>query len=150
MTASRRLTWALASLAFVLFTLGLGSASGGAVAKGPKNLDQALVKKLRDEARGSVTITTKRGTKFLSFVRAGQNGDLYPKGSSGSARDKARGFVREFGGVLGAERRHSDARPEPRRRPTRSAARRHLRAASTRDLPVFGGVVQAQLDARAT
>ena len=146
MTASRRLTWALASLAFLLFTLGLGSASGGAAAKGPKDLDQALVKKLRDEARGSVTITTKRGTKFLSFVRAGQSGDLYPKGSSGSARDKARGFVREFGGVLGSSGADSDlvqvsSTADGLGGTTITYEQRYG------DLPVYGGVVRARLDA---
>jgi Zn-dependent metalloprotease len=146
MTASRRLTWALASLVLLLFTLGLGSASGGAVAKGPKNLDQALVEKLRDEARGSVTITTKRGTSFLSFVRAGQNGDLYPKGSSGSARDKARGFVREFGGVLGSSGADSDlvqasSTPDGLGGTTITYVQRYD------ELPVYGGVVRARLDA---
>jgi Zn-dependent metalloprotease len=146
MTASRRLTWVLASLAFLLFTLGLGSASGGAVAKGPKNLDQALVKKLRDEARGSVTVSTMRGTTFLSFVRAGQNGDLYPKGSSSSAGDKARGFVREFGGVLGSSGADSDlvqasSTPDALGGTTITYLQRYG------DLPVYGGVVRARLDA---
>ena len=102
MTVSRRVMWALAGLTLIALTVGLTSASGGATAKGPKNLDPALVQKLKDTARGSVTISTKKGTKFVGFVRAGQNGDLYPKGAAASKPAKAREFVREFGGVLGS------------------------------------------------
>ena len=108
MKISRRVTWALAGLTLLALTLGLGSASGGATAKGPKNLDPALLQKLKDTARGSVTISTKKGTKFVGFLRAGRNGDLYPKGAARRSEAKAREFVREFGAVLGASGADAD------------------------------------------
>src|SRR5262245_21614622 len=145
MKHSLRATLLVACLVSFGLTLGLTGASGSQTAKGPKDLDQALVKKLRDEARGSVTISTKKGTKFLSFLRAGENGDLYPKGSSSSARDKARGFVREFGGVLGSSGADSDlvqasSAPDGLGGTTVTYEQRYG------DLPVYGGVVRARLD----
>ena len=102
MRVSRHVTWAVAALVLAVLTVGLGTASGSATAPGPKSLDPALVQKLKDTARGSVTISTKKHTTFATFVRAGRNGDLYPKQTGPSPNGKARGFVREFGGVLGS------------------------------------------------
>ena len=114
--------------------------------QGPKNLDPALVQKLKDTARGSVTISTKKGTKFVGFVRAGQNGDLYPKGAAASKPAKAREFVREFGGVLGSSAADPDLVQTDVA--TDSLGATHITYEQRHDgLPVFGGVVKAHVDA---
>ena len=45
---------------------------------GRKSIDPALVKKLKDSARGSVTISVNPATEFASFIVSGRNGDLLP------------------------------------------------------------------------
>ncbi len=144
MKKSRRVTWALAGLTLLALTLGLGSASGGATAKGPKNLDQALLQKLKETARGSVAVSTKKGTKFVAFLGAGRNGDLYPKGGA-SKEAKAREFVREFGPLLGAS--GADADLVQTDSTTDALGSTHLTYEQRHNgLPVFGGVVKAHLD----
>ena len=144
MKKSRRVTWALAGLTLLALTLGLGSASGGATAKGPKNLDQALLQKLKETARGSVAVSTKKGTKFVAFLGAGRNGDLYPKGGA-SKEAKAREFVREFGPLLGAS--GADADLVQTDSTTDALGSTHVTYEQRHNgLPVFGGVVKAHLD----
>jgi Zn-dependent metalloprotease len=129
-----------------VLTVGLGTASGSGTAPGPKSLDPALVKKLRDTARGSVTIKTKKHTTFASFVGAGRNGDLYPKATGPSPAGKARGFMREFGGVLGSSGADSDlvqvSSDEDAYGNTHITYEQRYGS-----LPVFGGVVRAHVDA---
>ncbi|HET9666790.1 MAG TPA: M4 family metallopeptidase, partial [Desertimonas sp.] len=144
MKKSRRVTWALAGLTLLALTLGLGSASGGATAKGPTNLDQALLQKLKETARGSVAVSTKKGTKFVAFLGAGRNGDLYPKGGA-SKEAKAREFVREFGPLLGAS--GADADLVQTDATTDALGSTHVTYEQRHNgLPVFGGVVKAHVD----
>ena len=145
MQRSMRVAWSVALAAALVMTVGLAGASGGATAKGPKDLDPALLQKLKDNARGSVTVSTKKGTKFVSFLRGGQNGDLYPSASGASKQAKARDFMREYGGLLGA----SSADPDLVQTDTATDALgdTHITYEQRHDgLPVFGGVVKAHLD----
>ena len=57
---------------------GIATASTATSVRVGKSIDPALVQKLQENARGSVSISTKRSTKFASFVRVGRNGDLIP------------------------------------------------------------------------
>jgi Zn-dependent metalloprotease len=146
MKRSMRVTWSAALAVALVMTIGLGSASGGATANGPKNLDPALLQKLKDTARGSVTVTTKRGTKFVGFLRGGRNGDLYPKGTAASKPAKAREFVREFGPLLGASGADSDLVQTALA--TDALGATHVTYEQRHNgLPVFGGMVKAHLDA---
>ena len=96
-----------ARMGVLLVVLGLvtgamsASASGGATKASKKGLDPALVQELRNNARGSVALSTEQATKRVGFVRAGQNGDLLP--AAGLAKAKAGRFLREYGGLLGAD-----------------------------------------------
>ena len=100
-----------------------GAASGGAAAKSSKGPDPALVAKLENSARGSVTIRTKKSTNAASFVKAGQNGDLLPSRRKGpSAQAKAHDFLTQYGALLGVDERGSAADPDVARRRTPRAA----------------------------
>jgi Zn-dependent metalloprotease len=86
-----------------LATVLSGAASGGAARANDKGVDPALAKQLRDEARGSVTISEKKATRRAGFVRAGQNGDLAPGDQSGSPSRKAKDFLEKYGALVGAD-----------------------------------------------
>jgi Zn-dependent metalloprotease len=145
MKHSLRVTLLVACLVSLGLTLGLGSASGGQTAKGPKNLDQALLQKLKETARGSVTASTKKGTNFVAFLGAGRDGDLYPKVGGSSEEAKAREFVREFGPLLGAS--GADADLVETSSATDELGSTHVTYEQRHNgLPVFGGVVKAHLD----
>ena len=44
----------------------------------PPGVDPNLIKKLKQNARGTVSISTKKSTEFASFVRVSKGGDLHP------------------------------------------------------------------------
>jgi Zn-dependent metalloprotease len=103
MKRSRRPVRVGALLVLLGLVTGLGGAAGVEAKPGQgKGADPALVQKLKDGARGSVTLSTKDATEHVGFVRAGRNGDLLP-GSSGTARSKSGDFLREYAPILGAE-----------------------------------------------
>ncbi len=139
----------IARLGALLVLLGLmtgavsGTANGGAASdKGP---DPALVKKLKDKARGSVALSTKQATKHVGFVRAGQNGDLLP-GNSGKAEVKAKDFLREYGAILGAG---SESTLDEISSTTDSLGATHVTYQQFyKDVPVWGGTIKAHSDAQ--
>ena len=130
----------LLSLALLLsFPISAGAAPGGA-----KQIDPALVKKLKDGARGSVTISVDDATKFASFIRAGRNGDLLP-GMKAQPQGKAKGFLVKYGGLLGV----ADARDLVEVSASKDAyGSTHITYEQKyKSLPVFGGMLKAHLDA---
>src|SRR5262245_30345169 len=79
-------------------TIGPGVGLDGAYGPGdPPGPDSEAVRRLKQKARGSVTISTKNSTKHARFVRAGRNGDLLPGNVSRTPDGKARGFFAEYG-----------------------------------------------------
>ena len=48
-----------------------------------------------------MTVSTKKSTGFVGFVRAGKNGDLQPGNSNPTPQGKARGFLTEYGALFG-------------------------------------------------
>ena len=97
-----------ALLVLVLWlVLAFGFPAGAGAAGGPKSIDPALVKKLKDGARGSVTISINEATEFASFIESGRNGDLLPN-ERAQPQGKAKGFLKQYGGILGVADADSD------------------------------------------
>ena len=118
---------------------GAGAGSGG----GAKAIDAALVKKLKDSARGSVNITLNEATNFASFIKAGRNGDLLPS-VKGQPQGKAKGFVKQFGGLLGVA--NADDLVQISASIDRYGATHVTYQQRYRGLAVFGAIVKAHLD----
>jgi Zn-dependent metalloprotease len=119
-------------------------ATAGAKPSGAKQIDPALVKKLKDTARGSVTISVDEATKFASFIKAGRNGDLLP-GTKAQPQGKAKGFLDRFGAILGVADA-SDLRQVGAT--TDALGATHLTYAQRyKGLPVFGGTLKVHVDA---
>jgi Zn-dependent metalloprotease len=139
-----------ARLGALLVLLGLmtaaltGAASGGA-SKAGKGIDPALLQKLKEKARGSVTLSVKSATSHAGFITVGQNGDLAP-GSSGAAKGKAKQFLREYGALLGAG---SESTLEEISSTTDALGATHVTYQQFyKDVPVWAGTVKAHLDAK--
>jgi Zn-dependent metalloprotease len=141
--ASRFLSLVLFLGALVLAT-GLTGAATGTTAKSQDGPDPALVKKLKDNARGSVTISTKKATKFAGFIKVGQNGDLLPAETTASPQAKAQEFLNEYGGVLGAKGSSELVRSgttEDRQGSSHVTYRQEYKG-----VPVYGATVKAHVD----
>ncbi|HZJ24022.1 MAG TPA: hypothetical protein VFD54_11975, partial [Anaerolineales bacterium] len=69
----------------------------------PPGVDPNLIKKLKQNARGTVSISTKNSTEFASFVRVSKDGDLQPGNRSNTPNGKANGFLAEYGGLFGVK-----------------------------------------------
>jgi Zn-dependent metalloprotease len=74
----------------------------------PPGVDPELVRKLRRNARGSVSISTKKSTDMASFVQVSRGGDLHPGNSSNTPNGKARGFFAEYGGLFGVRNANTE------------------------------------------
>jgi Zn-dependent metalloprotease len=129
----------------LVLTLGIPASAGAAPGGGAKAIDPALVTKLKDGARGSVKITVNGATSFASFIAAGRNGDLLP-GHGGTPQGKAKGFLRQFGGILGIASVDSDLVQAGVAKDAYGGT--HITYTQQyRGLPVFGGIVKAHFDA---
>ena len=139
----------LARVGVLLVLLGLlaglgGTGSGDAKEGNGKGVDPALLQKLEDGARGSVSVSTKAATKHVGFVRAGRNGDLLP-GTSGTASAKATAFVREYGQILGAG---SESTLEEVSSATDALGATHVTYQQYyRGVPVWAGTIKTHVDA---
>ncbi|MEO6349369.1 MAG: M4 family metallopeptidase, partial [Candidatus Limnocylindrales bacterium] len=107
--------------------------------------DPSLVKKLKDGAHGSVTISIDQATKFASFIVSGRNGDLLP-GSRAKPLDKAKGFLKQYGGILGVADADFDL-VQTGASTDQLGATHFTYAQKYRGLPVYGGIVKAHVDA---
>jgi Zn-dependent metalloprotease len=122
-----------------------GAASGGSAKQNDKRIDPALVKRLKDNARGSVSISEKQSTEAAGFVRAGQNGDLLPADRAASPQGKAKGFLREYGSLLGATADGSDLVETSSF--TDALGSTHVSYEQVyKGVPVFGATIRAHLD----
>ena len=74
----------------------------------PPGVDPELIKKLKENARGSVSISTNNSTSLASFVRVDKNGDLLPGNSSNTPNGKANGFFAQYGGLFGVRNPNSE------------------------------------------
>lgn len=112
---------------------------------GPEHLDQALVRELKNGARGSVSISIDPATGFASFILSGRNGDLLPQ-ERAQPQGKAKGFLDRFGGVLGVADADSDLVQIGSS--TDELGATHITYEQRyRGLRVFGGIVKVHIDA---
>lgn len=128
----------------VVLTLAVPVGAGAAPGGGAKQIDPALVKKLKDSARGSVMISVDEATSFASFIRAGRNGDLLPS-VKGQPQGKAKGFIKQFGGLLGVA--NAADLVQTAATTDKFGATHVTYEQRYRRLPVFGGVVKVHIDA---
>jgi Zn-dependent metalloprotease len=119
-------------------------ASAGAKANGAQQIDPALVQKLKNSARGSVTISVDEATRFASFIKAGRNGDLLP-GLRAQPQGKAKGFLARYGGLLGVA--DADALVQIGASKDVYGATHITYAQRYKGLPVFGGMLKVHVDA---
>jgi Zn-dependent metalloprotease len=129
----------------LLLTLGLPASTGAAPGGAPKQIDPALVNKLKDSARGSVTISVNEATQFASFIKAGRNGDLLPS-DRGQAKAKAKGFLKQYGGILGVASVDSDL-VQTGTSTDELGATHVTYEQQYRGLPVYGGMLKVHVDA---
>ena len=143
MKLSRRFT----SLVVVLVALGLmtgmSSAATNDAARAGKGPDPKVLQKLREKARGSVTVSTNDSTEYYGFVRAGRGGDLLP-GAGRDAERKSNAFLAEFGSLLGLENAGSLARESISS--DRNGSVHVTYKQVYRGVPVFGGTVKTHVD----
>ncbi len=112
----------------------------------PPGADPELVKHLKENASGNVSISTKNSTEFASFVRVSKGGDLLPGTSSKMPQGKALGFLAQYGGLFGVK----DAAAElaPLTEFTDSKGTTHTAYQQVyKGVPVFAGILQAHVDA---
>ena len=62
------------------------AAAGDTPAPAAAVREPSLVQKVREGARGSVKVSTSKATGKASSLRAGANGDLYPRATRAPAR----------------------------------------------------------------
>jgi Zn-dependent metalloprotease len=111
----------------------------------PPGVDPALIKRLEGNASGAVLISTNKSTDFASFVRVSKGGDLHPGNTSQAAKDKAQGFVGEFGGLFGVK--NADTELVEISTFTDKHGATHLSYQQVyKGVPVFAAILQAHLD----
>ena len=122
-----------------LVTVGPGGAAAGA--QGP---DPRLAQSLETRAWGSVEVSTKAGTGFAGFIKAGRNGDLLPS-SAAAPKAKAADFLARYEGLLGVG---GASVLEPVSSAVDERGATHITYEQFyRGVPVFGAQVRAHVDA---
>ena len=104
--------------------------------------DRALAERLRDNARGSVSLSKEPATQHVGFVAAGRDGDLMP-GTNAKGVDKARAFLDTYGPLLGAT---DPSQFSQVGRDSDKYGTTVTYEQSYRGLPVFAGMLRAHLD----
>jgi Zn-dependent metalloprotease len=99
------------------------------------------VERIKDEAKGSVTLTKERSTDRIGFARAGTNGDLLPD-FNGSAAAKADAYLDRFGSAFGAAAAQLDRTDVTRT----NAGTAVTYTQSYKGVPVFGSMLKANVD----
>ena len=103
--------------------------------------DRSMVERIKDEAKGSVTISKERSTDRIGFARAGTNCDLLPE-FDGTAPAKAEAYLDRFGGAFGAPASQLD-----RADVTQSKLGTTVTyTQSYKGVPVFGSMLKANVD----
>jgi Zn-dependent metalloprotease len=138
----------LVLLLWLVLALGFPASAGadpGGGGGGPKQIDPSLVQKLKNTARGSVTISINQATNFASFIVAGRNGDLLPS-ERAQPKGKAKGFLEQYGGILGVADADSDLVQTGAS--TDALGATHVTYEQRYGgLPVYGGIVKVHVDA---
>lgn len=104
------------------------------------------LERLKRNARGSVTVSTKKSTALVSFVRAGKNGDLLPGNSSRTPQGKALGFFAEYGALFGVSNAQTELVQIGSFQDQYGGTHVSYKQVY-KGVPIFGGVVRVHLDA---
>jgi len=112
----------------------------------PPGVDPELIKSLKQNARGNVSISTQSSTEFASFVRVSKDGDLQPGNRNNTPRGKANGFFSEYGGLFGVKNANTELSLLSTTTDGQGAS--HLSYQQKyKGVPVFAAILQAHLDA---
>jgi Zn-dependent metalloprotease len=120
-------------------------ASGQSGPNGPGGVRQDAIRRLRQDAVGTVTVSVDGGTRYVGFARVDRGGDLFPGSASASPAGKARGFFARYESLFGI----SDASSELRQVSSKKDAYGWTHVSYEQEfkgLPVFGGMLRAHLD----
>lgn len=111
----------------------------------PPGVDPELIKQLKQNARGSVDLSTNTSTDFASFVRVSKGGDLHPGNNNNTPRGKANGFFKEYGGLFGVKNPVTELKLLSTSTDTQGAT--HLSYQQIyNNVPVFAAILQAHTD----
>lgn len=117
-----------------------------AQAADPQKVDPELIRRLKQNARGNVSISTNESTEVASFVQVSKNGDLQPGNRNNTPNGKANGFFREYGGLFGVK--DSATELALLSAVTDSQGATHLSYHQVyKGVPVFAAILQAHVDA---
>jgi Zn-dependent metalloprotease len=112
----------------------------------PPGVDPNLIKKLKQNARGTVSISTKNSTEFASFVRVSKGGDLHPGNRNNTPNGKANGFFAEYGGLFGVKNAATELALLSTFTDSKGAT--HLSYQQVyQGVPVFAAILQTHTDA---
>ena len=111
----------------------------------PPGIDPNLIKRLKENARGAVSISTKKSTEFASFVRVSKGGDLHPGNQDKTPNGKAYGFFAQYGGLFGIKDANSELTPLSSFTDSRGATHISYQQVYNR-VPVFAAILQAHVD----
>ena len=112
----------------------------------PKGVDPELVRHLKQNARGSVSISTKNSTEVVSFVQVSEGGDLHPVNRSNTPNGKAHGFFGEYGGLFGVKNANTELTQISAFTDKQGAT--HISYQQVyKGVPVFAAILQAHVDA---
>jgi Zn-dependent metalloprotease len=112
----------------------------------PQGVDPDLIERLKQNARGAVSVSAKKSTDMASFVRVSKGGDLYPGNSNRMPQGKAHGFFAEYGGLFGI--RDAGAELSEVAKFTDSQGITHTAYQQIyQGIPVFAAILQSHVDA---
>lgn len=113
----------------------------------PPGVDPELVRQLRQNARGQVSISARGSTGFASFVRVSRAGDLLPASQRRAPKEKAAQFLREYGRLFGVRDENSELALVDA--PVDALGMTHLAYQQVYNgVPVFAGVLNVHQDAQ--
>jgi Zn-dependent metalloprotease len=112
----------------------------------PPGVDPNLIKRLKQNARGDVAISTRKSTEFASFVRVSQGGDLHPGNQDKTPNGKAHGFFAQYGGLFGIKDANTELTPLFSFTDSRGATHTSYQQVYN-GVPVFAAILQAHMDA---
>ena len=137
-----RLVKSLTCLALLGAGLTAITSTGSAGANPDDGRDRpGLLRELRADADGSVTISGEDATRKLGFIRSGRNGDLMPSSDARPAA-KADAFLSKYAALLGASA--DELVREGVSRDRYGSTVTYTQA--YRGVPVFGAMLRAHLD----
>ncbi len=111
----------------------------------PRGVDPELIRSLKSNARGDVSISTQASTQVASFVRVSKGGDLQPGNRDHTPQGRARGFFANYGGLFGVG--NADNELVLVSTFTDGAGATHMKYQQVYNgVPVFAAILQAHVD----